>query len=633
MCGIVALHSIERPIELSSLRAGMDALNHRGPDGEGCWIPPHGRVGLGHRRLSVIDLDTGNQPISNECGSVVTVVNGELYDFERIRRGLEKKGHSFQTRTDSEILVHLYEEHGTQCLEHLRGEFAFVLWDETRQTLFAARDRFGIKPLFYAESAGVLYLASEAKALFAAGVTAAWDHEAVFQSLFLCVAGDNSLFSGIRQVPPGHFLTAAGGAVSIRRYWDADYPLAGDGSDNFGSPDDCIAQVRGLLDDAIRLRMRADVPVGCLLSGGLDSSAVLGFASRQTSRPMRAFTIAFDDPAFDESGLARHTAEFVGAEFEAVDASNEQLADNFGDSVWHGEIIQYNAHGTARFLLSRAIQRSGYKVVLAGEGADELFAGYGFCSSAILSRPARGSLRGKVELISRMLTPLSEAERSIRKTSPWLVRTSRLLNLSPQILAPLADRMGTMQSVLSHGFAADFRNRDPYRQLFEQLRPMDRLRGREPAKQLIYLWMQSLFPGYILAADRADMAHGVEVRLPFLDHVLFDYVRQIPVSLLAAGGRRKHVLREAAAPVISQAVREREKKPLLAPPFTQRKGNRLNTLVQDTLRSPSLDSLPFLDARATRSLLESSHRTGKASVDPLLLMSASLCVLHERFRL
>lgn len=633
MCGIVALHSIDKPIELSSLRAGMDALSHRGPDGDGCWLSPNGQVGLGHRRLSVIDLEMGKQPLANECGSVATVVNGELYDFERIRCALEKQGHLFHTRTDSEILVHLYEEYGTDCLDHLRGEFAFVLWDERHQTLFAARDRFGIKPLFYAESMGVLHIASEAKALFAAGVTPAWDHEAVFQSLFLCVAGDTSLFSGIRQLPPGHFLTAVGGKVRIQRYWDAEYPLAGDGAEYLGAPDDCIAQVRGLLEDAIRLRMRADVPVGCLLSGGLDSSAVLGFASRQATRPVRAFTIAFDDPAFDESDLARHTAEFVGAEFEAVDAGNGQLADNFSDSVWHGEIIQYNAHGTARFLLSRAIQRSGYKVVLAGEGADELFAGYGFCSSAILSRPARGSLRGKVELIARMLTPLNGAERSIKQTSPWLVRTSRLLNLSPQILAPLADRMRVMQSVLSHGFAGDFRNRDPFRELFEQLKPMDRLRGREPAKQLIYLWMQSLFPGYILAADRADMAHGVEVRLPFLDHVLFDYVRQIPVSLLAAGGRRKHVLREAASSVISPAVREREKKPLIAPPFTQRKGNRLNTLVQDTLRSPSLDSLPFLDARATRSLLESSHRTGKASVDPLLLMAASLCVLHERFRL
>jgi len=633
MCGIVAIHSPRRPVDNTSLLAGMDALKHRGPDGEGSWRPPHARVGLGHRRLSVIDLHTGAQPIASEDGQVCVVVNGELYDFESIRADLQSKRHMFSTRSDSEILVHLYEEYGTDCVQHLRGEFAFVLWDETRQRLFAARDRFGIKPLFYAEANGALYLASEAKALFAAGVPAAWSHDAVFESLFLCVGKDQSLFEGVRQLPPGHFLTADDRGISVERYWDADYPRANEVSEVMARPRECIEHVRALLDESIRLRMRADVPVGCLLSGGLDSSSILGFAARHTDRPMRAFTIAFDEPEFDESALAKDTAHFVGAEFESVDAGNTRLAESFADSVVHGEIIQYNAHGTARFLLSRAVQRAGYKVVLAGEGADELFAGYGFCSSAVLSRGTRGSLRGKLQLIARMLAPRSDAERSISRTSPWLVRTSRLLNLSPQVLAPLAERMSMLQGALAPEFAAAVHRRDPFRQLFDRLQPMDRIRGREPAKQLIYLWMQSIFPGYILAADRADMAHGVEVRLPFLDHVLFDFVRRIPVGLLALNGSRKHVLREAAGPAISDAVRTRMKKPLIAPPFTRRKGNRLNDMVEDTLRSGALESLPFLDARATRSLLNHDGRAGRASVDPILLMAASLCVLHKRFHL
>ncbi|MEO8194861.1 MAG: asparagine synthase (glutamine-hydrolyzing), partial [Gemmatimonadales bacterium] len=452
MCGIVAIRSRSNPVSCERLAAATKALQHRGPDGHGYWVARDHGVGLGHQRLSVVDLETGAQPISSEDGSIVLAANGEFYGFERIRSGLEARGHRFKTRSDSEIVVHLYEEMGERCVERLRGEFAFVLWDERKGKLLAVRDRFGIKPLHYAEYNGELVLASESKALFAAGVPAAWNTESVFRALFLCIGQDRSLFEGIRQIPPGHLLTSIDGTTRITQYWDAEYPVA-----NEAPPDDeaaCIETVRSLIDESVQLRMRADVPVGCLLSGGLDSSAVLGFASRHCPGPMRAFTIGFDDPHFDESPLARETAAFVGAEFEVVDASKRCLADNFADSVAHGEIVVYNAHGTARYLLSRAVQRAGFKVVLAGEGADELFAGYGFCSSAVLSRAPRGSIRGKLSMLRRLLRPASAAERSIRKTSPWLVRTGRLLDLSPDVMDPLARRMELMQSILSRDLIA-----------------------------------------------------------------------------------------------------------------------------------------------------------------------------------
>ena len=624
MCGIVAIHSDAAPISCEMLRAATGALEHRGPDGKGYWTGPEHRVGLGHTRLSVIDLETGAQPILNEDESIALVANGEYYGFEEIREELERLGHSFKTRSDGEIVIHLYEEMGESCLEKLRGEFVFVLWDERRRKLFAARDRFGIKPLFYTERNGVLFLASEAKALFAAGIEARWDNESVLRSLFLCVGAEQSLFEGIRQIPPGYVLTRENGVTQIRQYWDPTYPLAnGVFHDNEA---ECIEKTSTLVEEAIALRMRADVPVGCLLSGGVDSSSVLGFASRISDRPMRAFTIAFDDPQFDESELARETAAFAGAEFESVDASKPQLADNFEQSVAHGEIVQYNAHGTARFLLSRAIQRAGYKVVLAGEGADELFAGYGFASTAVLSG-GNGSARGKMGALLRLLRPSNTAERIIRQTSPWLVRTARLLNLNPSIMSPLARRMDLMHSMLSPAARID----DPYRTLFGELSPMENIRGREPAKQLIYLWMKSIFPGYVLSADRADMAHGVEVRLPFLDHVLFDYVKRVPVRILAANGIRKNLLREAARPVLTEGARNRAKKPLLAPSFSGNTKDPLRTVIRDILNSDPMRGNPFFHHRAVSRLADSGDSDRSATIDPLLLMAASLCIIQERY--
>lgn len=636
MCGIVGIRSHGMPIERERLLAAMRALRHRGPDGEGYWIAPDERTGLAHTRLSVIDLDTGAQPIANEDGRITVVVNGEFYGFEAIRAGLEKKGHRFSTRSDSEILVHLYEEHGTACLTHLRGEFAFILWDAKRRRVFAARDRFGIKPLYYAAQPDALYLASEAKALFAAGVPAAWDKDAVFHSLFACVAQDQSLFRNVRQIPPGHYLTLSNGSLQLRRYWDADYPAAERAGTAVRRPEECVERVRSMLLEAVDLRMRADVPVGCLLSGGLDSSAVLGMASRNNGAPLSAYTITFEDAEYDESAAAREAADHSGAELNFVSANDTCLAGAFEESVLQGEIMLYNPHGTARFLLSRAVSRSGYKTVLAGEGADEIFAGYGFSRSAVLASPSRGPVRARLRLLGRLMRRMNPTQRALAETSPWLARTSKAVDLPEALLTSMTQRMSVLHSVLSPSFARMIQGRDPYRELYKSVNPRAQIRGREPARQLIYLWMKTMFPGYVLTADRADMAHGVEVRLPFLDHVLFEYMRTIPVSTLAYGGEIKHLLREAAAPYIAPATRYRLKKPLMAPPFTVHPRSRLRALVQDILRDSDLRDIPFFDARAVARLLDSLDDPpvpGHAPVDPLLIMAASLVVLQRGYRL
>ena len=632
MCGLVALLAQGGSWERSALERATAALEHRGPDGSGVWVGGGGRAGLGHTRLSIIGLDNGAQPIASEDGRLHLVVNGEFYGYEAIRRDLEGRGHVFSTESDSEIALHLYEEMGSECLTHLRGEFALALWDEERETLWAARDRFGIKPLFYARERGVLYLASEVKALLAAGVPPAWDEESVFQQLFACFDCARTLFAGVRQVPPGHYLSARGGTLRLQRYWDVNYPRKGAGMES--GPGECIEHLEHLLKEAVRLRLRADVPMACLLSGGLDSSAVLGLATDAAAAP-RAFTVAFDHPAYNEEATARRTAGHLGAGFEAVAVSAADCADHFAASVRQGEALQANAHGVARLLLSRALRRAGYKTVLAGEGADELFAGYEFCRTALLRGKGAGRL-GWLGLGAALLRPRNPLERQVARVSPWLVRSSRLLQLTPAVLAALGDKLEILLALLAPEFIQRHRGRDPYRAFFNAFDYRTQLAGREPVKQILYLWLKSLFVNYNLAAERLDMAHGIEVRLPFLDHRLFEYGSRIPATLLAWKGSIKYPLREAARPYLTAEVYAGAKKPFLAPPATLRAGNRLYELCQDTLRGPGLAQLPFFDPQAVAALLDRLpllEDEERAALDPLILALTSLCVLQESYGL
>ena len=285
MCGICACFSKHRPVDVSSILQMINEISHRGPDSQGHWISPNRMAGLAHARLSIIDLISGDQPISNEFNNVHIIVNGEFYDYERIRADLIQLGHVFQTQSDSEIALHLYEEYGTNCLQYLRGEFAFVIWDSRSQTLFAARDRFGIKPLYYSMYQETLYLASEAKALFKVGVPAAWDRETFLLAQGFILPSERSIFDGIHQVPPGHFLLVSPGQRQTICYWDFDYPRIASGCPERPEAE-TIGMFKQSLIESIRLRLRADVPVACYLSGGLDSCAILGLASTLSSRKL-----------------------------------------------------------------------------------------------------------------------------------------------------------------------------------------------------------------------------------------------------------------------------------------------------------------------------------------------------------
>ncbi|MEJ2541676.1 MAG: asparagine synthase (glutamine-hydrolyzing), partial [Gemmatimonadota bacterium] len=517
----------------------MDALAHRGPDGRGRWISQSGEVALGHTRLAIIDPVGGTQPLANEDGRIRLTCNGDFYGYREVRQTLEQKGHTFRAGSDSEVALHLYEDHGRDFVHHLRGQFAFVLWDEREGTLLAVRDRLGIKPLFFAEVGDTLLLASEAKALFAVGVRARWDLMAVYQLLHACPRPSVTMFAGVRQIPPGHMLVSTPAGYRLEKYWEVPNPPALPSPG--GEPDAALVKrVRDLVTESVRTRLQADVPVGCLLSGGLDSSSILGIAGASQDTPVGAFTVGFDDADFDESPGAAEAARFSRADHHVVAVTDRVLADHFHDAVWHAETVQYNAHGTARFLLSRAVRDAGYKSVLAGEGADELFYGYEFTRAAARVTGSR-SILGTLRMLPRLMRSPRRRYPGLHAASPWMARLATLLDVSPALLRRLTGGLDSLHSLLSPEFMREFGDYDVYHDFYQDCDRAAGISAWPPGRQLTYLWLRSIFANYHLAADRLDMAHGVEVRFPFLDHALLEFLQQQPLDTLANAPREKHL--------------------------------------------------------------------------------------------
>ncbi|PYM80410.1 MAG: asparagine synthase (glutamine-hydrolyzing), partial [Candidatus Rokuibacteriota bacterium] len=378
MCGIAGQVSLrsDRAIDVAALQAMTRALAHRGPDGDGEYVSPGGVAGLGHRRLSIIDLVTGGQPIYNEDRSVAVVLNGEIYNFETLRARLERAGHRFATRSDTEAIAHLYEEDGLDCVRHLRGMFAFILWDERRGRLLAARDRVGKKPLYYAEHGGRLSLASEITALYRLrDLPRTLDPEAI--DLYLThsyIPSPLTILAGVRKLPPAHTLIVEGGAVRLERYWTP--PTATVAT----TETEAAERLTRALEEAVRLRLIADVPLGCFLSGGVDSSIVVALMSRLSDKPVRTFSIGFDREPYSELPYARRVAELFKTEHEEFvvkpDAAGvlPDLAEHFGEPFGDSSALPV-------WYLSQ-LARSRVTVALNGDGGDELFAGYPWYATA-----------------------------------------------------------------------------------------------------------------------------------------------------------------------------------------------------------------------------------------------------------
>jgi asparagine synthase (glutamine-hydrolysing) len=638
MCGIVALFS-HNAVSAETIHRATRSLHHRGPDGQRHWISPDRRVALGHARLSIIDLATGDQPIGSEDSRTHIIVNGEFYGYEAIQRELEAAGHHLRTRSDSEIALHLYEDYGVECLHRLRGEFAFVIWDSANRTMFAARDRFGIKPLFYAVHDGTIHFASEVKALFAAGVPARWDAESVFHSVEAGGHQLRTLYEGVFQVPPGHYIVATDRYVHIHRYWDFDYPRADHAPQC--SDADYSAELRHTLEEAVRLRLRADVPVGCYLSGGLDSCAVLGLAAMHHPEPIRAFSLTFDHPDYDEEEQAKEMAAKAGADFFPIPIRQDDLADNFAGAVLQSETFCINAHGVAKYLLSRAVRNAGYKVVLTGEGSDEILGGYPHFRRDMLLYSRNGHNPEQTAALLSSLEKENPVSRGLLMpdgAARPLENVRRLLGFVPSWIETFSARAAKMQPLLAPEFAAEYGQRASYQPLFSGLDVRGQLQDRDPVHQSLYLWSKTLLPNYILTVlgDRMEMAHSIEGRVPFLDHHVVEVIRSQPVSQKIHGMTEKYVLREAARDVITDTVYRRQKHPFLSPPATLNPKEKLSALVNDTLRGPALASIPFFDQKKVVGLLDrigGMDEGSRVANDQILMLLVSACVLQQGFRL
>lgn len=551
------------------------------------------------------------------------------------------RGHRLRTRSDSEIALHLYEDGGTACLHQLRGEFAFVLWDGPNDTLFAARDRFGIKPLYYTQRGGTLYLASEIKALLAAGVPVQWDRATFFDANhFLVTPQDRTLFDGIFQVPPGHMLLATRGHVRLACYWDFDYPVV-DANRPVNTDAEYAERFRSVLDEAVRLRLRADVPVGCYLSGGIDSCSVLGLAARHCSDPIRAFTLTVDRAGYDEGAIAREMAAHAGAEFHPIPIRQSDLADHFVDATWQAETLCFNAHGVAKYLLSRAVRDAGYKVVLTGEGSDEILAGYPPFRRDMLLHNSQGQDPDEIRRLLNELQASNPVSRGLLLPDGQglpLERVRRALGFVPSWLEAYATTAFRLRNLFAFDFAAEFALGDPYRAFLNGLDVPGQLTRREPVNQSLYLWSKAVLPSYVLAVlgDRMEMAHSIEGRLPFLDHHVVEVVRDLPVAQKIRGMTEKYVLREAARPVLTDTVYGRHKHPFLTPPSALSPGERLHELVQETLRGPALASLPFYDRTKVITLLDSLPvltSDARTALEPVLMVLLSACALQQSYKL
>ena len=638
MCGIVASVSYRGRVSSEALARATRALRHRGPDTERTWVAGHGRAGLGHARLSIIDLTTGEQPIANEDGRLHITANGEFYDFERIRLELESRGHAFSTGSDSEIALHLYEDLGAACLHQLRGEFAFAIWDEHDGTLFAGRDRFGIKPLYYALHDGACHIASEVKALKELGVPLRWDDETMFDlHRGVMHPPDRTPFAGVYQVPPGCYLTTDGARVNIHGYWDWDYPTA-DRTKLDRDPREWVERLATKFEEAVRLRLRADVPVACYLSGGIDSCAVLGVASRLSSRPLRAYTLSFDMADYDERALAEAQARLSGAEFYPIAIRSAQMADSFADAIYHAERPFVNAHAVAKFLLSRAVRDSGVKVVLTGEGSDEVFAGYPFFRRDLVLHNMEGQDPETARALLATLDAGNKVSQGIllpRGETTTLESVKRVLGFVPTIISTWEQQGRTMSGLLDGDFAARFRDRDTFRGVLNHLDVSRQLTGRDAVNQSLYIWAKTLLPNYILSnlGDRMEMAHSVEGRLPFLDHHVVEEVTRMPVAMKIQGMTEKYVLREATKPVLTDAVYRRQKHPFLSPPSTLQMDGPLFGLIQDTLRGKALERTGLYDKAKVGALLDAiptMDAGARTALDAGLMWLTSTCLLHER---
>ena len=649
MCGIAGIfHSDSSQKVDPQLLVNMAAIQyHRGPDGFGYKQMEDRGVGFSHARLSIIDLNEqrSRQPFLSQDEQLLLAHNGEFYDYKRIRAELTLHGARFRTKSDSEMVLHLYPRYGLEdMLPYLRGEFAFALYDRKRDRLILVRDRFGIKPLYWTEAKGKIIFGSELKVLFAhPDAPRRFNARGVYHQLMQTMVPGSTAFDGIQQIKPGHALIIERQhgkfKISEQKYWDMDFPLMDERV--VKDEQDYIEGVRDQLLTATQLRLEADVPVACYLSGGIDSCSTLGMASASQQSPVKAFTIGFDDSAYDETPIATEMAESVGADQDVMLLKADHLYDNFVETLWHTERTIYNTLGVAKMLMSRHVNQAGYKVVVTGEGSDELFGGYPAFRRDMflhgmdtLSKAERAEWEAILAEGNKLFKGAMLAENEVH--DPAL---DRLVGFTPSCLQPWLASSAHSEGLMSAELRHEVKGYVPGTAIAEAL-DGDMLQGRHPLDKAQYVWIKTMLEGQILTwgGDRVDMANSMEARPPFLDHHLAEYATQLPPSMRIKGRTEKYVLREAMKGVLPRVLYEREKFAFMAPPAhtDPKKWAAMKGLADEYLSDSAIEQAGLLDQAGVRALfdLHESEDTPVATqvqFDAVINHMLGVQILHQHF--
>jgi len=572
MCGIAGMFNrsgreIAREVDLRQMLA---MLRHRGPDEFGILLD--GEAGLGNARLSIIDLSGGSQPIANEDETLWIVFNGEIFNYVELRPELEARGHRFRTSSDTEVILHLFEEYGPRCLERMNGQFAIAIWDTRRRRLFLARDRLGVRPVFYTQVADTLLFASEIKSILSdRRVRAEIDPAIVEQTFrFWAPLGPKTVFRDILELPPGHFLLADSRSVQVEPYWQNRFPAQAPPQTNGAPPksvEAVVEEFRALLIDACQIRLRADVPVGAYLSGGLDSSTIASIVRHHTTNRLVTFSIAFNDEKFDESQFQQQMAAHLGTDHHVVQAKHEDIGEVFPAVIWHTEVPILRTAPAPMFLLSKLVRDTGFKVVLTGEGADEFLAGYDIFKESKVRRFWAEQPDSKVRplLLKRLYPDIGGlgktnaeflaaffGEGLLETDSPWYSHAVRWRNNR-------RTRRFFEDGVLAANENAHFER------LAAALPPQ--FKNWAPLARAQHLEITIFLSQYLLSSqgDRMGMAHSIEGRFPFLDYRVVEFCNGLDPRLKMRCLQEKYLLKKAAQPWLPDLIRQRPKRPYRAP--------------------------------------------------------------------
>ena len=603
MCGICGKLNFDQDagVDPNLIQTMLATIRHRGPDDEGAYIAAN--VGLGHRRLSIIDLNTGHQPLSNENGTVWIVFNGEIYNFLELRSFLLSKGHVFKTRTDTEVIVHLYEEFGPECVQKLRGMFAFAIWDGNSRTLFLARDRVGIKPLYYYVADSFVNFASEMKAILADPAVIREIAPAVIDRFltFRYLPGEETLLKNVLKIPPGSYLLVKNGRTQIHKYWDLNFSKP----DERPSRQEAEKQLLELLAETVALHMIADVPVGVLLSGGLDSTAVLSFAVEATARKVSTYTVGFSDPGVaDERPYARVAADAFKTQHHDITITAADFSECMPRYVWHMEEPVCEPPAIALYYVSK-LARNFVKVLLSGEGGDEAFGGYSNYRNLLwLERAKRGiaSLNGT-------------ATRGVAFANGAL-RSQRLAKYVPLINATFPDyyysRTYNSDSGSGNGLGRLYNpdyaatvNREHSVEPMRQLQAY--VHGMNTLDAMLYIDTKSWLPDDLLIkADKMTMANSVELRVPLLDHKFLEFAAALPADLKVSGFTTKYLAKRALAHRIPKSLLKRRKAGFPVP-YESWLRKEMRNWVNDLLCDRTATNRGYFDSPAVRKLLAANE--------------------------